>query len=178
MKFYFAIFLLVLATSCADLNKSDQLKSLSILTGNVEEVQGQISGLEDSLKVYIYKLDSLDEALKSHYSNDTLSIETATSIDKMVSLKELFPALKLELNQIDSLLVVKNDVIHQLEADIVNGAGDRSKYEAYLSFEESELKLLQKNVSVLIETIDLSIDDFNLLYPSVNDYIHSIEVKE
>ena len=168
---------MVLLTSCSDLHKPEQVELLGELLNDVEDVKEGLDGVDDSLAVYIDRVNELDELLKKSYSNDTLNFDIAKSIDILISLKEEFPELKKEMFILDSLLGVKEIAIVNLNSDIASGSGDRSKYDEFLSFERDEVNVLKENVDALMDAVEFSIDGFNTMYPKVNDYIHLIEVK-
>lgn len=178
MKFNFAIVLLITLTSCADLKKSDQLKSMGSLSTDVELVKETIAGLDDTLNVYVQKINQCDEGLKLVYQNDTLNYTLASSIDLLVQLKEVLPELSNEWILLDSMLNSKTTTIEQLIHDIELGAGDRSKYDEYLAVEQLDLDLLDEHVEVFKNNVDLVLIDFHSMYPQVNDYIKSFQEKE
>ena len=178
MKLGVFIFLLVLLSSCADLKKSEQLDSLEGLSVKLVELQDLKMGSVDTIQLYMGRVNLIDSLIILNYQNDTLNFQNAKDIDAFMNLKAVFPELNSSLIFIDSAIVLKTNAIESLKKDIENSTGDRSKYPAFISFEEGEVGKIETQLEESQLRLSESIMTFNSLYPAVNDYLVSLNNKE
>ncbi|MDG1146820.1 MAG: hypothetical protein P8N52_00810 [Crocinitomicaceae bacterium] len=173
MKHGVFLILLLLFSSCVDLKKPEQLKSMDTLSLKLSESQGLKHELMDSVQLYLNKITTLDSLLKHTYSNDTLSYLTAQTIDSFILLKEEFPALNSIITTIDSAIILKRNSIECLSRDVKQGRGIQSKYAEFIAFEQAEVIKIDKQLTKSQLRLIQLIESFNTLFPKLNDYLSS-----
>lgn len=115
----------------------------------------------DSVRVLLQQLDT-NQVLKLRgksrkmllnfnleLGNDTLDIETARAIDGFIRAYRATDFFTTEIKQLRSAQKDQQQRLLQLQADIENGAGDRSAYYEQVQFERKESEQIRSHSLVL-----------------------------
>ncbi len=176
----FGIILVVFSClfSCSDIEKDRQVKKITVLTNSVEKLkialtQNKISNVpEKKLAVY-----TVIKRIKSYYFTDTIDYQFAKKMNSYKVVKKSLKNLDGDYEKIRIALREEKIALRKLKSDVINGFGQREKYDEYISFEKNKTK----KIKILLDEYIYKKKEFTIAYdslhPVLNDYSISLEEK-
>ncbi len=148
MRIFVCVFLCCLLFSCADIEKSNQLKRVNNLLENVDSLLIVLNQINDSqLSGEIEENNKLLSDLTMRAYDDTLEETEARLVDKYANCISKLSSLKNRMENLKSALDVQKSTVGNLEKDIENVAGKRDLYDENLNFEEKKFNLIEKEIN-------------------------------
>ena len=176
----FGIFLVVFSClfSCSDIEKDRQVKKINVLTNSVEKLkialtQNKISNVpEKKLAVY-----TVLKRIKSYYFTDTIDYQFAKKMNSYKVVKTSLKNLHGDYEKIRIALREEKIALRKLKSDVLNGFGQREKYDEYISFEKNKTKKIKSLLDEYIYKKKEFAIAFDSLHPVLNDYSIRLEEK-
>ena len=176
----FGILLVVFSClfSCSDIEKDRQVKKIKELTNSVEKLkialtQNKISNVpEKKLAVY-----TVIKRIKSYYFTDTIDYQFAKKMNSYKVVKKSLKNLDGDYEKIRIALREEKIALRKLKSDVLNGFGQREKYDEYISFEKNKTKKIKSLLDEYIYKKKEFTIAFDSLHPLLNDYSMRLEEK-
>ena len=176
----FGILLVVFSClfSCSDIEKDRQVKKITELTNSVDKLnialtQNKISGVpEKKLAVY-----TVIKRIKSYYFTDTIDYQFAKKMNSYKVVKKSLKNLDGDYEKIRIALREEKIALRKLKSDVLNGFGQREKYDEYISFEKNKTKKIKSLLDEYIYKKKEFTIAFDSLHPLLNDYSMRLEEK-
>ena len=176
----FGILLVVFSClfSCSDIEKDRQVKKITELTNSVEKLkialtQNKISNVpEKKLAVY-----TVIKRIKSYYFTDTIDYQFAKKMNSYKVVKKSLKNLDGDYEKIRIALLEEKIALRKLKSDVINGFGQREKYDEYISFEKNKTKKIKSLLDEYIYKKKEFTIAFDSLHPLLNDYSIRLEEK-
>ena len=176
----FGILLVVFSClfSCSDIEKDRQVKKINVLTNSVEKLkialsQNKISNVpEKKLAVY-----TVIKRIKSYYFTDTIDYQFAKKMNSYKVVKTSLKNLDGDYEKIRIALREEKIALRKLKSDVINGFGQREKYDEYISFEKNKTKKIKSLLDEYIYKKKEFTIAFDSLHPLLNHYSMRLEEK-
>jgi len=178
MRFGILLFVFSCLFSCSDIEKDRQVKKINVLTNSVEKLkialtQNKISNVpEKKLAVY-----TVIKRIKSYYFTDTIDYQFAKKMNSYKVVKKSLKNLDGDYEKIRIALREEKIALRKLKSDVLNGFGQREKYDEYISFEKNKTKKIKSLLDEYIYKKKEFTIAFDSLHPLLNDYSMRLEEK-
>ena len=178
MRFGILLVIFSFLFSCSDIEKDRQVKKINVLTNSVEKLkialtQNKISNVpEKKLAVY-----TVIKRIKSYYFTDTIDYQFAKKMNSYKAARKSLIILDSDYEKIRIALREEKIALRKLKSDVLNGFGQREKYDEYISFEKNKTK----KIKILLDEYIYKKKEFTIafdsLHPLLNDYSIRLEEK-
>ena len=178
MRFGILLVIFSFLFSCSDIEKDRQVKKINVLTNSVEKLnialtQNKISNVpEKKLAVY-----TVIKRIKSYYFTDTIDYQFAKKMNSYKAARKSLIILDSDYEKIRIALREEKITLRKLKSDVLNGFGQREKYDAYISFEKNKTKKIKSLLDKYIYKKKEFTIAFDSLHPVLNDYSIRLEEK-
>ena len=178
MRFGILLVIFSFLFSCSDIEKDRQVKKINGLTKSVEKLkialtQYKISNVpEKKLAVY-----TVIKRIKSYYFTDTIDYQFAKKMNSYKVVKKSLKNLDGDYEKIRIALREEKIALRKLKSDVINGFGQREKYDEYISFEKNKTKKIKSLLDEYIYKKKEFTIAFDSLHPVLNDYSMRLEEK-
>ncbi len=178
MRFGILLVIFSFLFSCSDIEKDRQVKKINGLTKSVEKLkialtQYKISNVpEKKLAVY-----TVIKRIKSYYFTDTIDYQFAKKMNSYKVVKKSLNNLDGDYEKIRIALREEKIALRKLKSDVLNGFGQREKYDEYISFEKNKTKKIKSLLDEYIYKKKEFTIAFDSLHPLLNDYSMRLEEK-
>ena len=178
MRFGILLVIFSFLFSCSDIEKDRQVKKINGLTKSVEKLkialtQYKISNVpEKKLAVY-----TVIKRIKSYYFTDTIDYQFAKKMNSYKVVKTSLKNLDGDYEKIRIALREEKIALRKLKSDVINGFGQREKYDEYISFEKNKTKKIKSLLDEYIYKKKEFTIAFDSLHPVLNDYSMRLEEK-
>ena len=178
MRFGILLVIFSFLFSCSDIEKDRQVKKINGLTKSVEKLkialtQNKISNVpEKKLAVY-----TVIKRIKSYYFTDTIDYQFAKKMNSYKVVKKSLKNLDGDYEKIRIALREEKIALRKLKSDVINGFGQREKYDEYISFEKNKTKKIKSLLDEYIYKKKEFTIAFDSLHPVLNDYSIRLEEK-
>ena len=178
MRFGILLVIFSFLFSCSDIEKDRQVKKINGLTKSVEKLkialtQYKISNVpEKKLAVY-----TVIKRIKSYYFTDTIDYQFAKKMNSYKVVKKSLKNLDGDYEKIRIALREEKIALRKLKSDVINGFGQREKYDDYISFEKNKTKKIKSLLDEYIYKKKEFTIAFDSLHPVLNDYSIRLEEK-
>ena len=178
MRFGILLVIFSFLFSCSDIEKDRQVKKINVLTNSVEKLnisltQNKISDVpEKKLGVY-----TVIKRIKSYYFTDTIDYQFAKKMNSYKAARKSLLILDSDYEKIRIALREEKIALRKLKSDVINGFGQREKYDEYISFEKNKTKKIKSLLDEYIYKKKEFTIAFDSLHPVLNDYSIRLEEK-
>ena len=178
MRFGILLVIFSFLFSCSDIEKDRQVKKINGLTNSVEKLkitltQNKISNVpEKKLAVY-----TVIKRIKSYYFTDTIDYQFAKKMNSYKAARKSLIILDSDYEKIRIALREEKITLRKLKSDVLNGFGQREKYDEYISFEKNKTKKIKSLLDEYIYKKKEFTIAFDSLHPVLNDYSIRLEEK-
>ena len=178
MRFGILLVIFSFLFSCSDIEKDRQVKKINGLTNSVEKLkitltQNKISNVpEKKLAVY-----TVIKRIKSYYFTDTIDYQFAKKMNSYKAARKSLIILDSDYEKIRIALREEKITLRKLKSDVINGFGQREKYDAYISFEKNKTKKIKSLLDEYIYKKKGFTIAYDSLHPLLNDYSIRLEEK-
>ena len=178
MRFGILLVIFSFLFSCSDIEKDRQVKKINGLTNSVAKLkitltQNKISNVpEKKLAVY-----TVIKRIKSYYFTDTIDYQFAKKMNSYKAARKSLIILDSDYEKIRIALREEKITLRKLKSDVLNGFGQREKYDAYISFEKNKTKKIKSLLDKYIYKKKEFTIAFDSLHPVLNDYSIRLEEK-
>ena len=178
MRFGILLVIFSFLFSCSDIEKDRQVKKINVLTNSVEKLkialtQNKISNVpEKKLAVY-----TVIKRIKSYYFTDTIDYQFAKKMNSYKVVKKSLKNLDGDYEKIRIAVLEEKIALRKLKSDVLNGFGQREKYDEYISFEKNKTKKIKSLLDEYIYKKKEFTIAFDSLHPVLNDYSIRLEEK-
>ena len=178
MRFGIILVIFSCLFSCSDIEKDRQVKKITELTNSVDKLnialtQNKISRVpEKKLAVY-----TVIKRIKSYYFTDTIDYQFAKKMNSYKVVKKSLKNLDGDYEKIRIALREEKIALRKLKSDVLNGFGQREKYDEYISFEKNKTKKIKSLLDEYIYKKKEFTIAFDSLHPLLNDYSMRLEEK-
>ena len=178
MKVLLGITIISLLFSCSDLNKSDQLASISDLNNQLDSIEQVWEDNKiDTLAQWELSVYDVENRIKKYYVSDTIDMEFGRKMDAFKVLRRQFKPLGKAINALRTGIAEERESLEKLKTDIEEGNGERGKYDEFIAFEKEKVNQLVTLSTDFVETKQKCLDTYEELYPELNAFSWSL-VKE
>jgi hypothetical protein len=178
MRFGILLVIFSFLFSCSDIEKDRQVKKINGLTNSVEKLnialtQNKISDVpEKKLAVY-----TVIKRIKSYYFTDTIDYQFAKKMNSYKAARKSLMILDSDYEKIRIALREEKIALRKLKSDVINGFGQREKYDEYISFEKNKTKKIKSLLDEYIYKKKGFTIAYDSLHPLLNDYSMRLEEK-
>ena len=178
MRFGILLVIFSFLFSCSDIEKDRQVKKINVVTNSVAKMnialtQNKISDVpEKKLAVY-----TVIKRIKSYYFTDTIDYQFAKKMNSYKAARKSLIILDSDYEKIRIALREEKITLRKLKSDVLNGFGQREKYDAYISFEKNKTKKIKSLLDKYIYKKKEFTIAFDSLHPVLNDYSIRLEEK-
>ena len=178
MRFGILLVIFSFLFSCSDIEKDRQVKKINGLTNSVEKLkialtQNKINNVpEKKLRVY-----TVIKRIKSYYFTDTIDYQFAKKMNSYKAARKSLIILESDYEKIRLALREEKIALRKLKSDVLNGFGQREKYDEYISFEKNKTKKIKSLLDEYIYKKKEFTIAFDSLHPLLNDYSMRLEEK-
>jgi len=178
MRFGILLVIFSFLFSCSVIEKDRQVIKINGLTKSVEKLkialtQYKISNVpEKKLAVY-----TVIKRIKSYYFTDTIDYQFAKKMNSYKVVKKSLNNLDGDYEKIRIALREEKIALRKLKSDVINGFGQREKYDEYISFEKNKTKKIESLLDEYIYKKKEFTIAFDSLHPLLNDYSMRLEEK-
>ena len=178
MRFGILLVIFSCLFSCSDIEKETQVKKIKELTNSVDKLnialnQNKISRVpEKKLAVY-----TVIKRIKSYYFTDTIDYQFAKKMNSYKVVKKSLKNLDGDYEKIRIALREEKIALRKLKSDVLNGFGQREKYDEYIYFEKNKTKKIKILLDEYIYKKKEFAIAFDSLHPVLNDYSIRLEEK-
>lgn len=164
--------------SCSDIEKDRQVKTINVVTNSVAKMnialtQNKISNVpEKKLAVY-----TVIKRIKSYYFTDTIDYQFAKKMNSYKAARKSLIILDSDYEKIRIAIREEKIALRKLKSDVINGFGQREKYDEYISFEKNKTKKIKILLDEYIYKKKEFAIAFDSLHPVLNDYSIRLEEK-
>ena len=178
MRFGILLVIFSFLFSCSDIEKDRQVKKINVLTKSVEKLkialtQYKISNVPEK-KIAVY---TVIKRIKSYYFTDTIDYQFAKKMNSYKVVKTSLKNLDGDYEKIRIALREEKIALRKLKSDVINGFGQREKYDEYISFEKNKTKKIKSLLDEYIYKKKEFTIAFDSLHPLLNDYSMRLEEK-
>ncbi len=178
MRFGLLLVIFSFLFSCSDIEKDRQVKKINGLTNSVEKLkialtQNKINNVpEKKLRVY-----TVIKRIKSYYFTDTIDYQFAKKMNSYKAARKSLIILESDYEKIRLALREEKIALRKLKSDVLNGFGQREKYDEYIYFEKNKTKKIKILLDKYIYKKKEFAIAFDSLHPVLNDYSIRLEEK-
>lgn len=178
MRFGLLLVIFSFLFSCSDIEKDRQVKKINGLTNSVEKLkialtQNKINNVpEKKLRVY-----TVIKRIKSYYFTDTIDYQFAKKMNSYKAARKSLIILESDYEKIRLALREEKIALRKLKSDVLNGFGQREKYDEYIYFEKNKTKKIKILLDEYIYKKKEFAIAFDSLHPVLNDYSIRLEEK-
>jgi hypothetical protein len=178
MRFGILLVIFSCLFSCSDIEKDRQVKKITELTNIVDKLnialtQNKISGVSEK-KLAVY---TVIKRIKSYYFTDTIDYQFAKKMNSYKVVKKSLKNLDGDYEKIRIGLREEKIALRKLKSDVLNGFGQREKYDEYISFEKNKTKKIKILLDEYIYKKEEFAIAFDSLHPLLNEYSIRLEEK-
>lgn len=178
MKVLLGLTLISLLFSCSDLQKSDQLASISDLNNQLDSIEQVWEEHKiDSLPQWELSVYDIENRIKKNYVSDTIDMELGRKMDAFKVLRRQFKPLGKAMNALKTGISEERESLEKLRSDIEEGNGERGKYDEFIAFEKEKVNQLVTLSTDFVDTKQQCLDTYEELYPELNAFSWSL-IKE
>jgi hypothetical protein len=178
MHYSFLFLVLLLFSSCADIEKEEQVnkitrlrKTVSILKENLSK--SQIENIAEK-KIVIY---SVIKRIKSYYYLDTIDMDFAKKMEAYKVMGKSLKSLEGEFEKIRVSLDEEKVSLKTLQSDIKNGFGHREKYNQYIGFEKNKIEQIKQLLNEYKLNMNRLVLAYDTLHFPLNEFSLRLEEK-
>lgn len=175
MKKILPFILLVIFSSCIDLEKSKWMSDIDKMSLSVKNMQDEIAvssgahltSIQLEIKANELKIEQL-------YHNDTLDIQFAQTMSRYKIIQQVLTPLINRAAYLDSSLNKESKQLNKLKSDISNSVGKRNHYEDYISQEKKNVLLLQNLFNTFVKQQKITEKERTEIQPAVDKIIEHL----
>lgn len=177
MKYLIMITVVALSLySCQNETKKKQLSQVDQLIKTTDSIRTVfIETKNDSIMHYITTVMDVEFRIRRSYKMDSINEDFVKKMNDYKQVrKKLKPVIKIQ-GQLNAGTVEELATLHKLKADIEKGAGERAKYDEYLSYEKNKIADLMVVLEEMIAVQTKQIATFNRYHQELYDFSMTLE---
>ena len=137
---FFLALIIGLFTSCADLQKKEQLAKIDVMNQTLDSLEKElITQKIDTLPELKLSTSTVELRIKQNLFMDKVDIELGKKMDAYKRMRRALGPLGKAYGKVNKSVLEIREAIKNLSSDIENGYGERNKYDEYITFEKKEL---------------------------------------
>jgi len=140
MRLFLFVILIGLLGSCADLQKKEQLATIDTMNQRVDSLEKELKAHKiDTLTELKLSTSTVELRIKNNLILDKVDVELGKKMDAYKRMRRAFNPLGEAFKKVKNSIKEERLALKNLRSDIVNGHGEREKYEEYLAFEADKI---------------------------------------
>ena len=140
MRLLFFVALIGLFTSCADLQKKEQLAKIDVMNQTLDSLEKElITQKIDTLPELKLSTSTVELRIKQNLFMDKVDIELGKKMDAYKRMRRALGPLGKAYGKVNKSVLEIREAIKNLSSDIENGYGERNKYDEYITFEKDKI---------------------------------------
>lgn len=168
---FLSILLILIAGSCSDLKKGEQLKAIDAMNTTLDSINTVLIENEiDTLPALITATIGVELRIKNNYYSDTIDMELGKKMDAFKRMRKMLGPLNNTFITLRTGTKEEKEILQKLKMDIENGNGDRKKYPEYVSFEQNKVDQLRKLLNEYVEGKNKTFENFDEIYNEMNEF--------
>ncbi|MEY4350466.1 MAG: hypothetical protein RL078_513 [Bacteroidota bacterium] len=165
-------------TSCADINKEQQLKRIQQEQKRLDQLAEQIKDKRmdevSSLKVNTMQTEL---KIKQHLHLDTINLDLAQQLDAYKLMRKSINPITKQLRQLRTGIKEEKTVLKLLAQDVELGRGERQRFDEFIKFEHNKVDQLAALTKEYLRAKAKLFEDYYALYPPVNALANQLQEK-
>ena len=165
-------------TSCADINKEQQLKRIQQEQKRLDQLAEQIKDKRmdevSSLKVNTMQTEL---KIKQHLHLDTINLDLAQQLDAYKLMRKSINPITKQLRQLRTGIKEEKTVLKLLAQDVELGRGERQRFDEFIKFEHNKVDQLAALTKEYLRAKAQLFEDYYALYPPVNALANQLQEK-
>lgn len=175
MKKILPFILLIIFSSCIDLEKNKWMSDIDKMSLSVKNMQDEITiHSSKNLKKVQDNIVANELKIEQLYHNDTLDIQFAQTMSRYKIIREVLTPLINRAAYLDSSLNKENKQLNKLKSDISESAGKRNHYTDYISQEKKNVMLLQNLFNTFVKQQKITEKELTDLQADVDKIIEHL----
>ena len=140
MRLLFIVAFIGLFTSCADLQKKEQLAKIDAMNQTLDSLEKELIAQKiDTLPELKLSTSTVELRIKQYLVLDKVDIELGKKMDAYKRMRRAFGPLGKAHGKVNKSISEVREALKNLYSDIENGYGERDKYEEYITFEKDKI---------------------------------------
>ncbi|MES2590088.1 MAG: hypothetical protein V4622_14000 [Bacteroidota bacterium] len=164
--------------SCQDLKKKKQINEIVRSEKTIQQIQKNIqSQNNDAFVEILYRSKEVQSRIKQNYHSDTLNKDLGNQLnDYTFMIKKIDFSIK-QYNHLVKEVEKEKTTLVNLKKDIETEAGDRSKYDEAIQFEEKKVKKLEQILDEIRKSQKESLETFHRLHSELATFANNLNIK-
>ena len=177
--FFFSLLIIFTTYSCADINRSNQIKKVDTMIKYLDSVSTIINSFKpDSLSRMANNSTNVELRIKNYLINDTIDLELGKKMDAYKIMRKSIGVLRKNNSKIKALVKEETSTLNKLKSDVNNGSGRREKYDEYIAHEQNKCKQIKIVFNEFIETKEAVYTTYKLYHNELNEFSLGLLNKE
>jgi hypothetical protein len=140
MRLLFIVALIGLFTSCADLQKKEQLAKIEVMNQTLDSLEKELIVQKiDTLPELKLSTSTLELRIKQNLFMEKVDIELGKKMDAYKRMRRAFGPVGSAHGKVNKSVLELRESLKNLSSDIENGYGERDKYDEYITFEKDKI---------------------------------------
>jgi hypothetical protein len=175
MKYILIIIVSLSLFSCQDMKKEKQIAQVSQLIKTVDSIQTVfLAKRNDSISKIINAVFTVELRIKKNYYSDTVNVELGKKINEYKMVRKRLKPVGKQFSQINDGVLEEQNVLINLKKDIETNAGEKGKYDEYITFESKKVGQLKQVLTEMLVAQEKCVSTFNRLHPEMNNFSLSL----
>ncbi len=137
---FFLALIIGLFTSCADLQKKEQLAKIDVMNQTLDSLEKElITQKIDTLPELKLSTSTVELRIKQNLFMDKVDIELGKKMDAYKRMRRALGPLGKAYGKVNKSVLEIREALKNLSSDIENGYGERDKYDEYITFEKDKI---------------------------------------
>jgi hypothetical protein len=171
MKYVFFGSLIFFLFACSDVNKGNQLATISALNKTLDSIQVVLEKNEiDTIAALGAATNAVELRIKNNYYADTIDMELGKKMDAYKVMRRTIEPLSRSFNMLKSALEEEKVVLSNLQSDIDNGNGNRKEFSNYVTFESNKVNQMRKLLKEYVDQKVKTMKTFHALHDELDAF--------
>ncbi len=178
MHYPFIFLILLLFSSCSDIEKDGQIKKIDLLKITVSDLEKDLS--ENQIQAFSEKkiaIYSVIKRIKTYYYLDTVDVPFAKKMEAYKVMGKSLKSLGAEYEKIRVSLNEEKVSLKKLQTDIQKGFGHREKYNENIIFEKNKIEQIKQFLKDYKSNCNRFNAAYDTLHAPLNEFSLRLEEK-
>lgn len=175
MKYFFLMITCLSIYACSSSNNEKHLEAITKMNTSLDSIEKVMLANEiDTIAALRVATNTVELRIKNYYYADTIDMALGKKMDAYKVMRRELGPLSKSYSIVKKGISEERKTLTNLESDIKNSNGDRSKYQEYIEFETSKVDQLRKILAEYVRQKEKTMTTFHELHKELYDF--SIDV--
>lgn len=171
MKYLLYLSLFIIFTSCQDIKRQTQLKQIEQLEKTTDSIRKvYLENKNDSIGKIIASVMDVEFRIRRNYFSDTINKALGIKVNEYKMIRKKLKPIGKMYGQLDLGTMEELEALKKLKTDIQKNAGERSKYDEYIQFENEKVKKLNIVLEEMVKGQNKCMETYRRLHSEMNAF--------